>query len=317
MQLPLQPTIQGVNISLILIGVFAFVLIYIFSYWMLSKAKMKPVQIFDTVFIALFMALVVARFLSVMFHFDDYADNLWGVFNLFDKNFFYIGIFLGLLVSVFLVFQNTNKEKDFYAFIEKTVISYAFAIIPLLLLVFLTGRMNGIAVNGGIAIDMGGVLRMPVNLFRIGFNVLFIILWFILRGVYNKKGIMSALYILLFGLLEFILRIFSSGYSAYLLNIIDLQQLAAIVIFIIGGISMFDATQLKTSVNLSRKRSDDNESLLRRQDFNSQRVYSAQTPKERFSLTYANIQDSKVNGNLSPSERLRVFQNTIKRKIKK
>lgn len=317
MQLPLQFTIQGVPISIVGIGVFLFIIIYTYTYWVLSRDKMRPVQIFDTVVVNLLISLLMARLLSVLFHFDSYADNFWQVFNVFDKNYFYIGIFLGQLLGTFLIFNYSNREKDFREFIAKVIISYIYAIIPLLVCILLSGKMLGIEVNGGFAIANDGIMRMPVNIFRIAYNLIFLTLFLIFKGRKESHHVLLSMYVLVFALFEFILRFFSSGYSSYLFGAIDLQQFAATVIFIVGIIILFENSKTKQSYSFNRSIKGREDIPPRGQEFNYLRNNQTQTPQERFSLSYSKIQSTKTAGDLTPQERLRALQNTLKRKIMK
>lgn len=306
MEQPLQLTIFGQNLNLIVIAIILFGLVFSFSYWYQSRFKMKPIAIFDVIVVGLVFSILISRILSVLIHLEYYALDVWQVFNIFDKGFIYIGVFFGLIVSTNIVYSNSKREKDYYQYLEKIIISYALAIIPLLLLVTLGGKMLGIELQDG--------ERMPVNLFRIGYNFLFIIIWLIVKKNNNYRGVIIPIYLMLFGLVEFILRMFSSGYSAYLFDVIDVQQFVAVIIFIIGLITLVTVNKPNNANNYKDRDAFTAQKRSRRQEFSYSSAGMLQSPRERFSLSYSKMQTSR---DVKAKERFKIMQENVKRRLKK
>ncbi len=307
MEQPLQLTILNYNISLVVLGILVYILVFSFSYWYQSKRDMKPIEIFDVVLGALFLSLFFARLFSVLLNFGYYAKNIWLVFDLFDKNFLYIGVFFGLIIGVLLISKKSKQKKGFSVFLSKMVTSYVFGVIPLLLLLFFAGKMLGMN------LEEGG--RMPVALFRIGYNILYLIIWFILRKVVKNEGLFAGLYIILFSIIEFILRIFTQGYSPYILNVIDLQQIFSAILFVIGLILFIGSLG---GGNLSRNRDVDTSNLVKRekrQSFTYSNNGLLQTTKERFSLSYSKMQPQ--NSDLDSKEKIKILRNRMRRSFVK
>lgn len=294
------------NVSLVMLAIISFIIIFTFSYWLQSRKKMKPIEIFDVVFISLSSAFIISRLLSVLINLNTYAGNIWQVFNFLDKNFIYLGVFLGLIISILIIYKNSSKEKGIITFLTKIIVSYSMAMVPLLLALMYSGKMIGIEVeNGG---------TMPLNGIRVGYNVLFIIIWTIFHKSFKGKGLLAFLYIIVFTIIEFVLRFFSVGYSPYILNIVDLQQLVTIIVFIIGLLIFVTSNKVDATGDYYKNDFMQQPQRKKREEF----VYSnndmLQTPRERFSLSYSKMQK---HSDTDAQNRLLSLQNKVKRRLKK
>ncbi len=316
--IPLVLKIQGYNISLVLLGILIFVILFLFTFWILTEKRGKSIDSFDISWISLFFGFIISRIFAVFNNFEFYFQGGGSIINIFDKNFLYVGLFAGILFASFLIFKKTNKEKDLYKYLEKVVISYIVAVIPLLILVLLAGKMQGLIVSGNLALTYeDGVTRMPLNIFRVSYNFLFLLIWSVVGRQAKSKGSWGLIYLLIFGGIEFILRFFSNGYNQKILGLIDLSQLGFLIIALIGVLLLLSYYNLRV-FNIQSKPEISQEVIRRK--FNERQVVrgnQTNSQKERFSLSYSNIQDNVNNSELNMQEKLRIWWNTFKRRFKR
>jgi hypothetical protein len=301
------------------IGVLIFILIFVFVFWNMGRARNSSSDSFDLALFSLLFAFLMSRGLAIINNYEYYFNGAGSIINVFDKNYLYSGIFLGLLISTYILFKWGNKEKDFYAFQEKVVVSYSFAIIPLLLVALFAGKMLGLVVQGDLALDYtNGLSRMPLNLFRITYNVLFLAIWIVIGRQTKRRGLFGLIFIMIFGGIEFMLRFFSNGYNPSVTNTMDISQLSELIAMMIGLLLLLNYYNFKI-FNLQSKH--ENRPKLTRQHFSNEQGIRGQhidfTQKDRFSLSYNSIQDSVNDNELNIKEKFRIWWNTFKRRFKK
>lgn len=316
MVLPISLTIGSFAISLVLIGVLLFVAIFLFCYWFQSKEKSSTLGFFDAAFLVLISGFIFSRIIGILDSLQVYLAELPLLFAFGDKQFAYTGVFLGLIMGVIIIFNLTAKEKDFHVFIEKVVISYVFAIIPLIILSFLDGEMLGVKIQNGFSIAYSdGTMRMPINIFRVAYNLLFILVWALMGRKATQKGLFGYMYLILFGAVEFALRFFSEGFSPLIFNNFDFQQFASLISAITGIILLMNYYNIRI-FKLAPKKEEEQLLIRKKFDFDYNRNAS-RTTKDRFTMSYSSVKESTETGEMSPQEKMRMLANTFKRRTRR
>ncbi|KXK26608.1 MAG: Prolipoprotein diacylglyceryl transferase [candidate division WS6 bacterium OLB20] len=240
--------------------VYLFIVLFFFSYvllfWMVSRQTLKTNTIFDISIITLLIAIACGRILGMLSNMQEYlepgwsllpvsetdgairiaAQLPWSFIRLTDGNLSYIGIFLGLVLGMIFIYQNSNQRKTVYVLFDKLIVSYAIASVFLLLGIFLHGADIGARADAGLVITYpDGTTRYPIQLIQIGLTAIFLVLIYVLNALGRlKAGLAASIYFLLFGVSEFMLRTLAAQYTPGLYGVIDYYQLVALILAAVG-----------------------------------------------------------------------------------
>lgn len=243
------------EVHTIFVAVLLFVLIFTLSFWSLSRKDLKNNPIFDIAVLTLIAALICSRLLGVLTNLEYYLSRGWSLFpfteegttiqffykmpwmllRLHDGNFVFIGVFLGMVIGLLFIYQNSNQKKTVYGLFDKLTLSYALASIFLLLGIYASGTSLGIQSDSAIAASVNGVQRLPLQILQIVEVAVFLILYVLLRVLKLKRdGLLTFCFMITYGIGEFIIRKYSEGYTAEFFSKFDYYQLIALAISLMG-----------------------------------------------------------------------------------
>jgi len=260
-----------------------FILIFIFLFWLVERRKLKYEAIFDISVGVLIGGGIGARILGILMSNIAYSEKTWSLlpiarsheivqyfntipwvfFNIFDKQLSYIGFLFGVIVVLIILYHNSNKSRSIY-----TIYDSVFTVLIPSLIVFLIASIFGqfdfgVVQDGlpmGIVYLNEELMRYPTQVIQIS---VLVILGIIFAGVYNKlkkDGLLTGVFLMVIGLLEFILRYKSEYFSPSYFNQVDLYQIISSIIFFFGlyiflsalGINFFSSNTSKETLIRSR-----------------------------------------------------------------
>jgi prolipoprotein diacylglyceryltransferase len=314
MTLPIYFYIGDYQVSLPVAGIVLFAISFCFCFWVLSRRKLRSVLSFDVVIITLLMILLISRILAVINNLDQYLADITGVLDLFDKNFLMSGLVLTIVISSLLLYRSKPKELNFYTLLERLLISFAGSSVFLYAGLFLGGKLLGTVNNGGLSFPYeDGTRRLPIAIFGMLYNLLFLGFWLLMRKAKFKQGIFPAIFLMGYASIEFISRFFSNGYNPAILGIFDLSQLIYLLLLVIGIMILGNAYNINV-ITMPEKETAQ-EPVRKKFDiaYRSEPV----STRDRFSLSYSDIESSTNSEDLTLKERFRSLNNTVKRKFRK
>lgn len=291
--LPITLSIADYNIDFGLISVVLFVIIFVSSIYQNLIKRVETFEIFDFGFKTILIMVLIARLLAVINNPNYYLADLSQIFNLQDGKFFYPGLILGLILSVFFMSSSLVKQVGYMKLLDISIRAYAYSAVWLLLGFFLSARSLGVQFEGAIGVKyLDGGLRFPSSLIQAIYTLVGIIILTVWPNIKTKSGITAAIFVMLYSALEFILRFFSNGYDPVILGFIDLYQFFylifltfSILIFIrINQILKLDAQEQFMENDLTSVRAKFDVS-----GFKKERI----SAKELFSLSYGSAINNK------------------------
>jgi len=246
------------EIHTVFVGALLFILVYLFMFWTLSRKDLKNNSIFDIAFITLFTGLLGARLLGMISKGASYLEKgwsflpltdsedktrielfrslPWSFFRFNDSNFVFVGLFLGIVIGLLIIYQNSNQKKGIFILFDRIVVTYAFAVLFLLAAIQYAGISRGIAVENFLLVDREG--RYALQLIRIIVIAVFLLVYvFSRKKLFRKEGSATVIFMLIYGVSEFILRGLAEGYAASILGRVDYYQ--AIVLAILTAAVFF------------------------------------------------------------------------------
>lgn len=314
MSLPLHIYIGTYQLSFPIIGIVLFAIIFCFCFWLLARKKIRSPLIFDIVFISSILSVISSRVLALINNIDWYLGNPGEILNFFDRRFLLSGLFLGIVLSSFLVYKFRNKELNFYTLLERLLLSYAVSSCFLTAGLFLGGKLLSTVNNTSISIDYeDGTRRLPMAVIIILYNLLFLGFWLMMRKAKFKQGIFAASYLMIYASIEFILRFFNNGYNPSIFGVFDLPQLVYLIILIVGILILGNAY----NINLINLPDEKNQPELVRRKFEIGYGREPISSRDRFSLSYSDIENPGNGQKTTMTEKLRILNNTVKRKLRK
>lgn len=246
------------SIQTVYVFILLFLISYVLIFWTVTRDTLKQNTIFDITLITLIIGIVSARLLGMLASLQEYleagwsllpvseidgtiaiaAQLPWSFIRLIDGNVSYIGLFLGLVLGMIFIYQNSNQKKTVYILFDQLFVSYAIASIFLLIGIFMHGADIGAREESGLLLTYpDGTMRYPIQLMQIGLTILFLLLVWVLRSSGKlKPGLIASSYLIMFGISEFLLRTLTAQYSASLYGVVDLYQLVALVLTASGVI---------------------------------------------------------------------------------
>ncbi|HOY46096.1 MAG TPA: prolipoprotein diacylglyceryl transferase [Candidatus Dojkabacteria bacterium] len=291
--LPITLSIADYNIDFGLISVVLFVIIFVSSIYQSLIKRVETFEIFDFGFKTILIMVLIARLLAVINNPNYYLADLSQILNFQDGKFFYPGLILGLILSVFFMSSSLAKKVGYMKLLDIAIRAYAYSAVWLLLGFFLSARSLGVQFEGAIGVKyLDGGLRFPSSLIQAIYTLVGIIILTVWPNIKTKSGITAAIFVMLYSALEFILRFFSNGYDPVILGFIDLYQFFylifltfSILIFIrINQILKLDAQEQFMENDLTSVRAKFDVS-----GFKKERV----SAKELFSLSYGSAINNK------------------------
>lgn len=291
--LPITLSIADYNIDFGLISVVLFVIIFVSSIYQSLIKRVETFEIFDFGFKTILIMVLIARLFAVINNPNFYLTDLSQILNFQDGKFFYPGLILGLILSVFFMSSSLAKKVGYMKLLDIAIRAYAYSAVWLLLGFFLSARSLGVQFEGAIGVKyLDGGLRFPSSLIQAIYTLVGIIILTVWPNIKTKSGITAAIFVMLYSALEFILRFFSNGYDPVILGFIDLYQFFylifltfSILIFIrINQILKLDAQEQFMENDLTSVRAKFDVS-----GFKKERV----SAKELFSLSYGSAINNK------------------------
>ena len=158
-----------------------------------------------------------------------------------------------------------------------------------------------------------GVQRLPIAFFPAIFNLLFLGFWFTIRKSKFKKGVVSAIFLMAYASIGFIARFFSNGYNPLILGVFDLSQLIYLLVLIFGTLILASAYD----INVINMTGQSNGTEQVRKKFETRYDHESTSTRDRFSLSYSDIESSVRIKDLTLKEKLRILGNKTKRKFRK
>ncbi|MFQ5492599.1 MAG: prolipoprotein diacylglyceryl transferase family protein [Candidatus Dojkabacteria bacterium] len=266
---PVLFTLGSIEVKTMLIGALFFAFVYVVVFWITSRKELKSNTIFDIAFLTLLASLISGRLLAVLSHLNDYLDagfNLfpihesesgillfsqlpWSFLNFTDGHFEFIGVFMGIIIGLLVIYQNSNQRKSVFQLFDRIIVAYVIAGFVLFAGMMISGTDLGIEVIGGPGLDLGdGLTRHPVNLYRMMVHVIFLAAILIFKlGKTKKNGLVTSLFLIIFGASEFIVRGLMQEYSPLVVGSLDYHQIIAVmvaligVLFLIAGLNLLPA----------------------------------------------------------------------------
>lgn len=312
------------------VGLLVFFIIFLYSVWKLQRAKTKESKIFDIVFVSTIIAAIVNRIVVVVANYDsymiqgwnllpfrEYFDEIqgnqvlwfvglpWSALSLVPGQSAFVAIFFGLVVGLIIFFMNAKKFKKIYEVLDDVVISYAIAALPLLIAMHYAGAYVGREASGFMTFKYADeVSRYSLQLLQLLYFIGFLAIVYVLkyRKQVEKIGLFSAIFLLLHGLAELLIRYLAAGYDATILNTFDYYQLLCLILVLLGLFLLFSIWQEYGQTA----------SLERKQAASAFRDVGQAGGKERFNMSFSKF---RSNTNLSTNSFSR-YATTLKRKFK-
>lgn len=287
--LPVALSIAESNFDYGIISIIFFVLVFVASIYQGLRKSSETLDVFDFGFKTLLIMLLTARVLAVVNNPNLYLADPSQMLNLQDGRFFYPGLILGLILSVFFMSSSLAKKVGYMNLLDIAIKAYAYSAVWLLLGFFLSARSLGVEFEGSIGVKyLDGTVRFPNSLIQSLYTLVSIIILSAWPNLRQKSGITAAIFVMLYAALEFILRFFSNAYDPVILGFIDLYQFCylvfltfSILIFIrINQIQKLDAQGELGEADLTHGRTKFDIS-----GFKKERV----SAKELFSLSYGSV----------------------------
>lgn len=307
--LPILFEISGQKISVFGICLVISVIIYLFSGWVYFRKELEIIKIFDILFLCLFNYLLFSRVLGVLENISHYINDFSKIFDFRDNNFSFLGLFLGFIISVIFINKLLIKHhQSKKGILEHTFTIFIISVIPVLLGNLLSGRMLGVEVPNGIGLLYDdGVKRMPIALFRIFFFFLSLIAYqFIRRDKTIRFTNIIAGFFMAFAAFEIVINTFTKGFAPTIFGVINIEQLSAGIIFLLGIIILLGKRFSKITY-------DEQEGKVRktREELFSNNNYTD------YSYSFKDMDFSNNQSELSIKEKFKISINSIKRKFKK
>lgn len=298
--LPLSVLAFDTKISFSFVGFFIFCLIFLFSVYKIFKNDLDPYTRFDLGFKTLLGMLVVSRVLAVINNLGLYESDWSQIFNLLDGKFLYSGLVLGIITIVVFFNGKINRKIGYLYTLDRLLISFIYSIVFLILGMALDGRIMGIVNYGGFGFSYAdGLTRFPVVLIQIAYNIFCMVLFVLLVKLKEKRGLISAIYLITFSAIEFILRYFSANYEPVFFNLFDLYQIVSLIIIVVS-IFFIISLNKNTNGNLLERKTQTDGNIQRAQFDIDEYKRRKLTAKEMFSMSYSSI--GKDNQELLPTK---------------
>lgn len=319
-----------ISASPIWIGLIMFSVLFIYGLWRLQKSKTKESKIFDIAFVSIVFAGIFNRIIVVIANYDayliqgwsflpfkEYLDPVlgnqiqwlaglpWSALVIVPGQSAFIANFCGILLGLLVFFMNAKKFKKIYDVLDDVVLSYAVAILPLLIAMHFAGTYVGREDSGFMTFDYAdGVTRYSLQLFQILYLLGFFALIYSLKYRWHleKIGLFSAVFLLLHGLAELLIRYLVADYDPAILNTFDYYQVLCLILVLLGLFLIFSIWQ-DFGQTATQERIQPSANTFRSIGGGG---------KERFNMSFAKFQTSKK---ISTNTFAR-YTNTLKRKFK-
>lgn len=258
---------------LIYVFIFVFFVAYILSFWLFTRKDLKANTIFDIAFLNIISAVISSRLLGMLLNLETYLERgvgllplnetseglrllhqlPWSFFRFNDGNFSYIGIFLGLVIGMLIIYKNSNQKKTVFLLFDKLVLSYAFANLFLLIGLFIHGYAAGELTESILGIRYAdGTVRYSIQLIQFSIITIFLVFSGLTWRVFaNKQGMLSIIFFLIFSVSELYLRTITANYQPSFYEMLDYHQLIAVVVFFVGLILLIGNILENRTINKS------------------------------------------------------------------
>jgi len=241
-----------------------FIVIFLFLFWLIERQQLKYEAIFDISVGVLIGGGIGARILGMVMSNIKYSEKAWSLlpvarshyvihyfntipwvfFNIFDKQLSYIGFLFGVVVVLIILYHNSNKSRSIY-----TIYDSVFTVLIPSLIIFLVASIFGQFDLGTVqdALPIGilylneELMRYPIQLIQIS---VLLVIGIIFAGTYTKlkkDGLLTGIFLIISGLLEFILRYKSEYFNPKYFNQVDLYQMVSVIVFFFGLYIFFSA----------------------------------------------------------------------------
>ncbi len=280
--------IIGINVPVFLGGVFVSFLIFSFFLYFTFKKRIKTFVIFDLSVLLFFAGMVFSRLLSVIDRWSVYSEYNWAflpvrdtgeeiffervlpweVINILDGNLILWLVPIGILIGGLLVYLSSNRKIDLAFFTDSIIL----AVIPVQLVLSFTAILLELYYgndSGGLDlyIDQIGEHRLNIPLIEIGafvIGAMFIIAIYFLK---SRKGLVTALYLIINGILGTLLFSNSS-----FVNNRELHLLISGGIIIWGIVTAVFAVIKKSEKRVNNKVSTEKTTLVEGNELIKQKV---------------------------------------------
>ena len=310
--LPLHISIYAVTISIWGISLIASICYFLFFLWFFFRKIFSIEEIFDIGFVSILSCIILSRLAGIFFNFNYFLGDVSRILFSHDSYYSYMGIILGMSLSVLIIKRLILKEEDkHFKFLENLLITFIVTLIIFTIGATLSGRMLGVEVKSSIGLFYeDGTSRMPLGIFRVIYYICFLAAYYFYKKE-NKiqPNKLYIIFLLSFASLEFVLNFFVNGYSPNIISFINFEQLLCIIVFLFG-IFLY----LKWHLPLKSLNNEEEDVFERRPAYGN---VSAGTTFQDYSYSFKNTEYSVNTKDFSFGERIQVFLKTLKRKFSK
>lgn len=221
-------------------------LIGFISSYLIVKKEMKRKRLrvekdfLENLYFYLILGLLIGARLGyvVFYNLSYYLENPSEIFAIWHGGMSFHGGLLGVIVSAWIF--SKIKKFDFFTLTDMLVISAPIGLGLGRIGNFINGELYGKVTNVPWAMvfpEGGPFPRHPSQLYEAAFEgvLLFIILWF-LKDKFSNSGIISSIFLILYGIFRFIIEFFREPdpQIGYILGIFTMGQVLCSIMIIIG-----------------------------------------------------------------------------------
>ncbi len=272
-------SIGGLEVYTMFVAALIFVMVFLLIFWLASHKQLKTNSIFDIAFITLGCGLIGSRLLGMLAHLSNYLEQGWSVlpltdsadgsridlfrklpwafFRFNDTNFVFIGIFVGIVIGLLLLYQNSNQKKTIYILFDRVIMAYAVSAIVLIAGIQIAGAGLGALTDNGLFLlvtEQG--TRFALEPYRISVLVLFLVLYQGLRNsLFKQEGMVTIVFLFIYGASEFYLRTLADVYHPDILASLDYYQIISLTFMMAGVIFLLPKFNIKLP-QLNRKKKE-------------------------------------------------------------
>jgi prolipoprotein diacylglyceryltransferase len=275
-------SIGGLDVYTMFVAALIFVFVFLLIFWLTSHKELKTNSIFDIAFITLGCGLIGSRLLGMFAHLSSYLDQGWSVlpltdsadgsridlfrklpwafFRFNDTNFVFIGIFVGIVIGLLLLYQNSNQKKTIYILFDRIILAYAVSALILIAGIQIAGAgLGALTTNGIFLLVTEQGTRFALEPYRISVLVVFLISYQVLRkSLFKQDGMLTILFLFVYGGSEFYLRTLADVYQPDIFAGLDYYQVISLAFMVAGIIFLLPKFNVKISF-FSRKKKEKNQ----------------------------------------------------------
>lgn len=221
--------------------IFGILLGWFYCTKILIKDK-KIIFLFDDLITYIIIGVILGGRLGyvLFYNFNYYLNNISEVFMLWKGGMSFHGGLIGVLIAT-IIFSKKNKINC-YIFLDFISLSAPIGIFLGRIANFINSELYGreTSVPWGVKfLSIDNISRHPSQIYEAIFEglILFLLLWYISKkSSFQKPGVVSSLFIILYSLFRFILEFYRQPDQqiGYFFNIITLGQFISLIFFISG-----------------------------------------------------------------------------------